>query len=182
MRTTFAHAAHKAVRASGGRPVPAHNLHTTLLFLGPVADSGISEVVALGTCAAAELVAAHPVGDPAASVADFVFDRIEFWKKPHVLVATTSTSSGAGHLLANNLASILQRETIRSGFTPDLKPFRAHVTIARKVSRSVRALSMHPVTWSLKEFALVVSRTEPDGPVYTVLQSFPLVTRPGTAS
>jgi RNA 2',3'-cyclic 3'-phosphodiesterase len=183
VRATFAHATHKAVRGSGGRPVPAHNLHTTVLFLGSVVESRVSEVMAIGARAAAEMAAARLPGDhDDFAAAGFVFDRVELWKKSHVLVATTSASSGAGHLLANSLVEILRREVTRSGFTPDLKPFRAHVTVARKVSRSIYALSMRPVARSLKEFALVESRTDPDGPVYSVLQAFPLEMQPRSGS
>jgi 2'-5' RNA ligase len=37
---------------------------------------------------------------------------------------------------------------------------------------------MEPVEWRFTAFALVESKTDPEGPVYTVLQSFPLA-RPG---
>ncbi len=170
-RAALAHATRKAVRHSGGRPVAEHNLHATLLFLGSVGESRVSEVAAIGARAAAEtLVARADSRLPPA----FVFDHIELWQKAHVLVATTSASSGDGHLVANALVGILQRETGRAGFAPDLKPFRAHVTLARKVAFLKTALRMEPVEWRVAGFALVESRTDPEGPVYTVLQSYPL--------
>lgn len=165
------HATRKAVRHSGGRPVAEHNLHATLLFLGSVAESRVTEVATIGAGAAAETLVAR--GDSPA----FVFNRIELWQKAHVLVATTSASSGAGHLVANALVAILQRETSSAGFAPDLKPFRPHVTLARKVAFLKTVLRMEPVEWRFAEFALVESRTDPDGPVYTLLRSYPLEPR-----
>jgi RNA 2',3'-cyclic 3'-phosphodiesterase len=170
-RVALVHATRKAVRHSGGRPVAEHNLHTTLLFLGSVAESRVSEVATIGARAAAETLVAR---DDFSWPPGFVFDRIELWQKAHVLVATTSASSGGGHLVANALVGSLQRETSGAGFAPDLKPFRPHVTLARKVAFLRTVLRMEPVEWRIAGFTLVESRTDPDGPVYTVLQSYPL--------
>jgi RNA 2',3'-cyclic 3'-phosphodiesterase len=168
-RCALVHATRKAVQHCGGRPVAEHNLHATLLFLGSVGESRVSEVAGIGARAAAETLVARD-----SSSAAFVFDRIELFQKAHVLVATTSASSGIGHLVANALVESLQRETSRAGFAPDLKPFRPHVTVARKVAFLRTALRMEPVEWRFTAFALVESRTDPDGPVYTVLHSYPL--------
>jgi 2'-5' RNA ligase len=169
LRVALAHATHKAVHACGGRPVPVHNLHATLLFLGSIAESRIPDLVAIAALAASS----GRINHEAAS--ELVFDRIECWPKSSLLVSTTSESTGAGHVVARGLVDTLQRETTRIGFTPDPKPFRAHITLARKVGRPARSLSMRPVTWNLTELALVESRTEPEGAVYSVLQSFPLI-------
>lgn len=107
---------------------------------------------------------------------DLVFDQIEFWEKPRVLVATASTASAAGHAVADALNRTLQRETSRAGLHADLKPFHAHVTLARKVGRVTHEFAMQPVAWRLSELALIESRTDSAGPVYTVLESFPLGT------
>jgi RNA 2',3'-cyclic 3'-phosphodiesterase len=170
LRTALTHATHKAVRACGGRPVPAHNLHTTLLFLGSIGESRIPDLVALAARTASEAVAGR------GSTAELVFDHIECWEKSGVLVATTSASSGGGHALADALANRLQQEAIRIGFAPDLKPFRPHVTLARKVKRVRRQLRMHEVRWPVAGFALVESVTLAEGPLYGVLGSWNLTT------
>jgi 2'-5' RNA ligase len=171
VRAELAHATQKAARGSGGRPVPSENLHATLLFLGSVAESRVADLVGV----AARAASAAEVGASIESGAtpDFLFDRVELWTKAHVLVATTSATVSPAHTLAQALANVLQRETAALRFTPDLKSFRAHVTLARKVVRVSRALEMRPVRWSLDGFALVQSRTEPEGSVYTVLGRFP---------
>lgn len=169
-RAALVHATRKAVRLCGGRPVAEDNLHTTLLFLGSIAESRVSEVVTLGARAAAEIPVARDVLSPPR----FVFDQIELWQKAQVLVATPSASSGGGYVVANALVASLQRVTSGAGFAPDLKPFRPHVTLARKVAFLKTVLRMAPVEWRFTAFALVQSRTEAEGPVYSVVESYPL--------
>jgi 2'-5' RNA ligase len=180
LRAMLAHATHKAVRSSGGRPVPVHNLHATVLFLGSIVESRVSAVAAIGARAAAETAAAYLSGagsaQDTAAIPTLAFDRIELWKKAHVLVATTSVSTGAAHLLANAVVGILQRETCQAGFAPDLKPFRAHVTVARKVVRLSHELRMQEVQWPVTALALVESVTLAEGPLYSVLDSWSLGT------
>ena len=186
LRATFAHATHKAVRACGGRPVPTHNLHVTLLFLGSVAERRTPELEAIG----ARVAAAGTSHAGAAPLPQLAFDRVEHWEKARILVATVSAQSTTGATTTPGLASMgglhsglaaaealasgLLREAHRAGFTADLKPFRAHVTVARKVARLTHSLHMREVLWAVTGFALVESRTEPQGAVYNVLKSYPL--------
>jgi 2'-5' RNA ligase len=169
--------------------MPAHNLHVTLVFLGSVADRRIPELeaiadrVAAASCsnaeaaalgsAASRMVVSSATGADAQLGPPLVFDRIQHWKKPRVLTATAGAPSAA----ASALAEALRANLTTAGFTPDLKPFRAHVTLARKVLRPVSTMDIEPVVWSFTDFALVESRTEPEGAVYTVLQTFPLGVR-----
>lgn len=162
-RTTLGHATRKAVRSCGGRPVPEQSLHVTLVFIGSVALSRLAE---LGDIAAR--VALSNVAAPF----ELIFDRVEHWEKPHVLVATASDSADAAS--ASGIARALSEATFRAGFDPDQKPFRPHVTLARKVGRLTQVVDMHPVNWAFDAFALVESRTLPEGPVYTVIESYPL--------
>jgi 2'-5' RNA ligase len=155
LRAEFAHATRKPVRACGGRHVPVENLHATVLFLGSVVESRIPELTSIAQRAVAQVQAL-----------DLVFDQIKFWEKPRVLVAP-------GHAVAEAHNSTLRRETARAGLDSDVKPFHAHVTLARKVGRVTHELGMHPVAWRVSELALIDSRTDPAGSVYTVLESFP---------
>jgi len=75
---------------------------------------------------------------------------------------------------AASLARLLSTAAAAAGFSPDLKPFRSHVTVARKVARAPRAIGMREVLWSFDEFALVESRTLAEGPVYSVVESYVL--------
>ena len=156
-RERLAHATRKATRASGGRPVPVSNLHSTLAFLGAVPEARLPIVAT----AAAEV---------RQSAFRLVFDRLEHWSKPAVLCATCSHAT----LAAPSLASELWKLLARQGFAPDSKPHRPHVTVARKVVKPHALGDVHPVEWVIDEFALVESVTAPEGARYTVLQRWPL--------
>jgi hypothetical protein len=58
----------------------------------------------------------------------------------------------------------------------EIKPFRAHVTLVRKVPRGTYDRALQPVLWSFTDFALVGSRPGPDGSSYSILNSWPLCT------
>jgi 2'-5' RNA ligase len=161
-------AVHGVVETSGGRPIPASNFHVTLVFVGSVVESRIRELSAIAERVASDWAPEWP------SV-QLPFDRVEYWQKPKIICATASVPSVA----ATALADVLKAHLTDAGFAPDLKPFRAHITLARKVPLGNHEHSMRSVLWGFAEFALVDSRTEPTGSVYTVLQSFQLGGRGG---
>jgi RNA 2',3'-cyclic 3'-phosphodiesterase len=156
-------ATRKAARHSGGRTVPEDKLHVTLAFLGSVAQRRLPELSQIGAECAARLAQARPLV--------VTFDRLEHWARVQVLVAAGAGDPQPAHALAEALKGALAV----AGFTPDLKPFRAHVTVARKVARPTPAPTLQPVEWQLHAFALIDSRTEASGPIYSVVESFALV-------
>lgn len=158
VREALAHATRKAARASGGKPVAVENLHSTLAFLGAVPEARL----ALAASAAAQLK------EPAFQL---VLDRLEHWPKQAVLCATCAHAPPAAGELAAELWKLLAHQ----GFARDSKPYRPHVTLARKVQRPHALGDMHPVEWLVDEFALVESVTLPAGAQYSVLQRWPLV-------
>jgi 2'-5' RNA ligase len=160
LRSVFARATCKAARACGGRPVPIGSLHVTLAFLGPVAVSRIPGLGAIAREVAAKL-------PPLA----LTFDCLEHWPKSQLLCAAASEAVPQVAALAEEL----KRQTAGGGFTPDLKPFRAHVTVARKVVRAACCLhEMRAVRWVAADFTLMSSRTDPEGPAYSVVESYSL--------
>ncbi len=159
------------VAATGGRPVPPENFHITLAFLGSVPEARLSDVAAIGVDVGSQ------VTQPRVGV---TLDAIEYWKKPKIIVTTAGPGTD-GAPLANVLARALGAQLTQAGFTPDLKPeFHPHVTLARKIAHPIHSIGIQPVLWSFTDFALVDSRTEPKGSVYTVLQTFPLGARWGS--
>jgi len=154
-REALEHATRKAVKGSGGRHEPTENLHATLLFVGPVPTAQLG---ALET--AANTVEVRPF--------DLVFDEMEHWPKSGVLCATASIQPDA----AGALAAALSRNVMRAGFAPDIKPFRAHVTVARKVVKPHALGAIHPVRWRIEGFSLVESQTLPQGSRYTVVRNW----------
>jgi 2'-5' RNA ligase len=152
-----------AMTAAGGRAVAMHNLHVTLAFLGAVPESRLDELqrIALKVqrgVSSRQAIALH-------------FDELEHWVRPQILVAVSRAASPA----ASSLAEELKSATLAAGFSPDLKPFQAHVTLARKVSRAASAPLGERVSWRFDAFALIESRTEASGPSYSIVQSYPLV-------
>jgi RNA 2',3'-cyclic 3'-phosphodiesterase len=150
--------------------VPAENLHVTLVFLGSVPERRLP---ALGDCArgaAATLRSALASADSQERTLELVFDHLEHWPAAQLLCASPIAPTAPIVALARRLQDLL----LECGFAPDLKPFRPHVTVARKVVRHGPVGQMHPVVWRLKELALLQSRTLPQSALYSVVESFAL--------
>ena len=158
-RDALVQATAAAVSASGGRAVPALNLHVTLAFLGAVAEARIAALAALAQALAAG----------SATPAPLCFTHLGHWRRPRILVALTSDAASGPARLALDLRSA----TAAAGFFPDLKPFQAHVTVAREVGAG-GASQLAPVTWRSATLALAESRGTPAGPLYSVLDSWAL--------
>ena len=160
MRGALADATLEALRSSGGRPVPVDNLHLTLVFLGEIPQRRLAELAD----------AAHRARMWHRGVSiEMRLERLEHWPRPQVLCALPEQPPAA----AGRLAQALQEQLTASGFSPDIKPFRPHVTVARKVTRA-SSLPMVPVIWRFSSFALVESRTLESGPVYSVVENYSL--------
>jgi 2'-5' RNA ligase len=162
-RRALEHASAKAVRHSGGRPVPVPNLHVTLAFLGSVGAARIPDLQRSARELAARLAHDAPP--------TLTFARLAHWKEAQILCALAAEQSPS----ARGLAVALQEAAAALGLSPDRKPFQAHVTLARKVVRPRATLRLRAVVWTFEAFALVDSRTEPSGPVYSVIESYPLI-------
>jgi RNA 2',3'-cyclic 3'-phosphodiesterase len=100
--------------------IPAGNLHSTLCFLGAVEAERFPALRE-----AASRVRGRKVS--------LRFDALEYWAKPQIICATASPSGVVG---ADMLSRAISDEVIAAGFSPDIKPFRAHLTLARKVRAS----------------------------------------------
>jgi 2'-5' RNA ligase len=94
-------------------------------------------------------------------------DALEYWRKPRVLCATASGAPAAADEFAygspSALADALKRALTDAAFAPDLKPFRPHVTLARKVTQCVPPRTIESVTWKFGGFALVESDAGAEG-------------------
>ncbi len=169
-REAMHHAARKAVRGSGGRPVAAANLHVTVAFLGSVAESLRPEVERVGAAVAAGgLVPESPPAERSAAALDVVFDAVAFWAKPQVLVAVCSEPPPAAAALAARLWAGLRPLPI----PPDVRPFKPHVTLARKVRKPAPGLVLKPVSWPVTALTLVESVTDPAGARYEPIARWP---------
>jgi RNA 2',3'-cyclic 3'-phosphodiesterase len=144
-----------------GQPVPAANLHATLCFIGAVPEEKLARL----------RQAAAQVRGPRI---ELDFNAIDYWEKPEILCATAEES-----VSARDLSAAIGEAARAAGFTPDIKPFRAHLTLARKVRR--RVAQEHPWPRALEiirvrceEFVLMSSRREEGRSIYSVVETWPL--------
>lgn len=160
-REALASAAAEALRLSRGRAVPSENWHVTLAFLGSVPPDRLSSLVA-----AARSISLT-TSDPTLRL---LFDRLEYWRRAELLCAVAQREP-----LVATFVDVLRERLASASFAPDLKPFRAHVTLMRKVAPSHAHFLMTPTEWTFGEFALLESRTLATGSIYSVVDSWPLV-------
>lgn len=166
MREALSAAVEGAIQAArGGRPVPLANLHVTLAFLGSVPESSVARLLEVARDVAN---GEDSNGDEASGAIAMRLDTIEHWRGAEILCAAASRMPPGAQELSGGLKSAL----LAAEFHPDLKPFRAHVTLARQVRRAPRGLGMPVVTWTFREFALIESRTLPEGSSYSVVASW----------
>ena len=117
------------------------DLHITLHFLGQVDDDRLEEIAAVG--------AEHQFVP-----FNLVLDEIDYWSRPRVFCATPS--SVPAPLIELHTALGKGLESI--GFAGESRPYRPHVTLARKVGADEAYGPLSPLTWSVKALALVESR------------------------
>ena len=173
MRDAMVQATRKHARTSGGCPVPAANLHVTLAFLGSVAQRRLPELASVGRGAAEALRPALAAAGFSGGFLELAFDHLEYWRAAQLVCALPAAPPAPVTALARKL----QERLLGRGFAPDLKPFRPHVTVVRKVVRPGppdELGKLHPVAWRFKELSLVASRTLPAGVLYSVVESYAL--------
>ncbi|HEX4943769.1 MAG TPA: RNA 2',3'-cyclic phosphodiesterase [Usitatibacteraceae bacterium] len=147
--------AREIANRGGGRPVSAARLHITLVFLGEVDPARIAAL-----CAAAEGVrsGAFTLG----------LDRIGAFRKTGV--AWAGCRQPPAELLS--LQAGLERRIAAAGFSPDIRPFAPHLTLARRVRDPAGPADVEAVSWRVKAFALVESARGGGG--YRTLAEWPL--------
>jgi 2'-5' RNA ligase len=145
------------------QPVPLPNLHVTLCFVGAIETERLDSLRAL----AAKMRGAR---------ATLSFDSFEIWEKPKILCATAGIGGAARP--ATDLAVCFGDALVAAGFSPDIKPFRPHFTLGRKV-RSECAAELEwprplvsPCVMHAERFVLMESRRTEAGSLYSVIDSW----------
>ncbi|MEP7084679.1 MAG: RNA 2',3'-cyclic phosphodiesterase [Betaproteobacteria bacterium] len=151
VRDELARRAAMVAKAVAGRPVRPELLHLTLVFIGATPREGVPALQALMA---------------AIRLPRFVlqFDHCGWWR--HNGIAWAGTRHAPEELLA--LQRELARGAERLGFSLDVRPYVAHLTLARDAGRSPPA-AMPPLAWDIDSFALVASELTTDGPRYRIL-------------
>jgi len=136
--------AREAQRGCGGRVTQEDLIHLTLAFLGD-ADPG----AAIATARAAHVAATS-----------FRVEIAHYWKHNRIVWVGPQDVPRPLATLARALG--------------EAREFAAHVTLIRKVRGPGSLPPLPPLEWPVREFALMNSRLEPDGPVYELLERFTL--------
>lgn len=158
LRQAIAAATADTVRQAGGRPVPASHFHLTLAFLGMVPGRRFVDLIAAG---------GKVRGDPV----EILFDRIEYWPRPKVLVMLATTIPPAGQALVDALWERLEP----LGFERESRPWQPHLTLARRFRRpppTIESTNLRPGTF--QSLALVESESAPRGVRYRAIAEWPL--------
>lgn len=159
VREALWQASRQLVRASGGKPVPRENLHLTLAFLGSVPEALLPAL----------REAAASLALPGFSV---TLDQAGYWPRPRVAWLAPTRLPPALPALVSDLWRAM------AGFPvePDTRPYRPHLTLARKVSRPGPLVLSQPVHWPVSEFCLVRSVSDRAGARYEPLARYHLLT------
>ena len=155
-------AIHRALEAAGGpggRPMPRQNWHLTLRFLGNVDPD---QRACLERAAARIRVAPFAL----------TLDHLGSWRGPGV--AWLAPSAIPTHLTALNAAS--EAAALACGLAADERPYRPHVTVARKAPARETTELPEAVPWKATAFSLMASRRDSRGAVYREVSRWPLAT------
>jgi 2'-5' RNA ligase len=147
--------------SGAARPVVPSNLHITLAFVEvSVPDmrtfSEMGAMLGLRRCA-------------------IVLDMFDYWPKSQAPVLAARNNPGELAAQTDQLRAAIAKKVYHRR---DAKPWRAHVTLARKVTQPPVLTAMSPVAWVSHSFCLMSSRTDGDDSVYTVVDSWPLLDKP----
>lgn len=140
-----------------GRRVAAHNLHLTLVFLGSVTN-------VVRQCLE------QAVADIHSEPFTLVLDQVGYWRKPQVLWLGSSELPAPLVLLVRALSA----KATDCGLTPDTRPYRPHLTVARKVRSDPGNFPLTPLLWPVERFALVESLSQPEGVFYRPVRAWDL--------
>lgn len=152
LRRQIEHETRKAARHSGGRMIPAANLHITLAFLGATPASKLQDAIA---CAGATTV--QPF--------ELMLGELKWWERQQLLCLEPTAGVDALQELVGGLRGALRAR----GFTVEDRSFRPHITLAREVRRAHEFKPIRQLRWQIQRVELVESRTLPTGSAYSLL-------------
>lgn len=134
--------------AGAVRRVPVANIHITLVFIGQV-DYQTRECI--------EQVASETGGNSFR----LILDRVGYWSKPQILWLAPSRVPCELSVLFENMQVRLGKCSV----PVDQRPYKPHITLARKVKTPPPKIKFDPLIWHVKQYSLMESLPAPDGGV-----------------
>jgi 2'-5' RNA ligase len=157
IRLQFLTLAREVARRSRGRAISGEHVHLTLAFLGDVPIERLAQLRAVGDA----LPATGAVLD---------FDTLGAWRASGVAwVAPSVLPPPLVELHASLHGALTQAE-----FCMESRPFRPHVTLARRCVQPHPRSHCAPVHWPVKRLCLIGSELRAEGPRHTTLAEWAL--------
>jgi 2'-5' RNA ligase len=147
--------AQELARECGGRAIPAHNIHLTLVFLGDVERTRRAQIDSLA-------------GSISARRFDLAVDRVEYWRHNRIIWAGVERCPEA----LQDLVAGLQRALAVEKFRVEGRPHVPHITLLRDARRAPGQAALPGIAWPVTRFALVESVVQERGRVYQVLREW----------
>jgi 2'-5' RNA ligase len=141
-----------------GRPVNVQNLHLTLHFIGNIKEHDLECYLRAG-----DAVAVSPFTLKLTSAGGFSRAQVA-WLGCHVYP-----------LQLSQLHEQLGEQLRECGYVNEDRPFRPHVTMARKVRAEIATRPIDAIRWRVNRFVLLESVQVKSGVQYRVRQSWPLL-------
>jgi len=156
-RLEFVALAREVARRSRGRAITGDHVHLTVAFLGDVETSALPRLRAIGD--------ALPLMG-----AELDFDVLGAWRASGVAWVAPAEVPLPLTAMCVALHDALQQE----GFSLDTRPFRPHVTLARRCVAPQPRAHCAPIRWNVSRLCLIGSELRPEGPLYTQLHEWAL--------
>ncbi len=141
----------------GGRAIPAHNIHLTLVFLGDVERARLPHIEALARAVAAPRFELH-------------VDRAKYWRHNRIVWAGVAQCPPAAAALVGQL----EAGVAAAGMRVERRPYVPHITLLRDARRAPADAAVPPIAWPVAGYALVESVQRDRGRVYEPLREWPL--------
>lgn len=136
------------------RLIEPANLHVTLLFMGHVSVEQEQSI----------RQEASKIVVPKLTLC---FNQLSYWKKPGILCLTTTEIGTDLTALVSGLTRAAKKLDIRV----DDRPYKPHVTLAKK-ARNSWVQEFEPITWLSTSFYLIESTTHGDGSEYRIIEQW----------
>ena len=157
IRLQFLALARDVARRSRGRAISGEHVHLTLAFLGDVPATRV------------ERVARDRRRLPHRG-AELNFDTLGAWRASGVAWVAPSSLPA----VLTELHSQPARRTHGAGFEMESRPFRPHVTLARRCVQPHPRAHCTPIHWPVTRLALIGSELQPQGPIHSTLREWAL--------